>query len=198
VFPVLDLAGQLTAIQGRVIASAEYGPKVLTRGDLSAGVFQTSQDALAGSFVVIVEAPIDALSLAAAGMQAVALCGTTLPSWLPPALAFRRIALAFDADSAGDAATAKTASELRAFGCDVERWRPSVKDWNEVLLTHGADTLEPVMDFSSRRQSQKPWAGARNRPQIGRPKRFSRCARCWKFITGSSDPGEVAQVLLAR
>ncbi len=158
VFPVLDLAGQLTAIQGRVIASAEYGPKVLTRGDLSAGVFQTSQDALAGSFVVIVEAPIDALSLAAAGMQSVALCGTTLPSWLPPALAFRRIALAFDADSAGDSATAKAASELRAFGCEVERWRPSVKDWNEVLLTHGPDTLRRALlaDLSRRPSDDAP------------------------------------------
>ena len=145
VFPVLDQNRRLTAIQGRVVAQAEYGPKVLTRGDLSAGVFQTSQDALAGAFVVIVEAPIDALSLAAAGMQAVALCGTTLPGWLPPFLAFRRIFLAFDADSAGDQATTKAASGFRAFGCEVERWRPSLKDWNEVLLAHGSDTLKQAL-----------------------------------------------------
>jgi DNA primase len=88
----------------------------------------------------------------------VALCGTTLPSWLPAALAFRRIALAFDADSAGDAATAKAASELRAFGCDVERWRPSVKDWNEVLLTHGPETLRRALlaDVSRRPGDDAP------------------------------------------
>ena len=83
---------------------------------------------------------------------------STCCSTVPPALAFRRIALAFDADSAGDAATAKTASELRAFGCDVERWRPSVKDWNEVLLTHGPDTLRRALlaDFCRRPGDDAP------------------------------------------
>ena len=81
-----------------------------------------------------------------------------MPSWLAPALAFRRIALAFDADSAGDSATAKAASELRAFGCEVERWRPSVKDWNEVLLTHGPDTLRRALleDLSRRPGNDAP------------------------------------------
>lgn len=110
-FPVYDRVGDLVAIQGRVIGTEEYGPKVLARGDLIAGVFfRSSQDALAQSLVVIVEAPIDALSLAAAGVPAIALCGTAIPRWLPSSVAFRRVVLAFDADKAGDEATTKVAS----------------------------------------------------------------------------------------
>jgi len=118
---------------------------VLTRGDLIAGVFRSSQDALAQSLVVIVEAPIDALSLAAAGVPAIALCGTAIPRWLPSSVAFRRVVLAFDADKAGDEATTKAASEFRTFGCSVERWRPSLKDWNEVLLAHGSEKLRQAL-----------------------------------------------------
>jgi hypothetical protein len=153
VFPVFDQRGELTAIQGRVIAPGEYGPKVLTRGDLTAGVFRTSREAFRSSPVVIVEAPIDALSLASAGVPALALCGTSLPGWMPRALAFRRIALAFDADSAGDEATTKAASAFWAFGCEVERWRPSLKDWNDVLLTHGGETLARTLALDVARGS---------------------------------------------
>lgn len=145
VFPVHDAGGDLTAIQGRVIGPDEYGPKVLTRGDLSAGVFRSSRSALDGAVVVLVEAPIDALSLAVAGVPAIALCGTSIPKWLPRSAAFRRIVLAFDADKAGDDATTRAASEFRTFGCAVERWRPSLKDWNEVLLAHGSKALRRAL-----------------------------------------------------
>ncbi|MBV8714772.1 MAG: toprim domain-containing protein [Chloroflexi bacterium] len=141
VFPVKDQRGRLVAVQGRVIGPDERGPKVLTRGDLGAGLFQTGGKALDEPLVCIVEAPIDALTLSAAGILAVALCGTNVPPWLTVALGFRRIALGFDADSAGDSASARAASEFRAMGCDVERWRPSRKDWNEVLVAFGIDAL---------------------------------------------------------
>jgi DNA primase len=48
----------------------------------------------------------------------------------------------FDADPAGDDASAKATSEFRAFGCEVERWRPSRKDWNEVLVAFGSEALQ--------------------------------------------------------
>jgi DNA primase len=141
VFPVRDQSGHLVAIQGRVIASHEPGPKVVTRGDLGAGLFQTDEYALSGKWIVLVEAPIDALSLAAAGVPAVALCGTNVPVWLPVSVAFRQVALAFDADAAGDKASAKVAATLGRLGCVIERWRPVRKDWNEVLVEFGTDKL---------------------------------------------------------
>jgi hypothetical protein len=42
-------------------------------------------------------------------------------------------------------------------------WFHRTRDWPVVHL-------ERVMNFSSCRQSQKPWTGARNRPEIGRPR----------------------------
>jgi hypothetical protein len=93
VFPVHDRIGQLVAIQGRVIDADEYGPKVITRGDLGAGVFVTC-GAFQGKVLVIVEAPIDALSLATAGLPAVALCGTNVPEWLPGPWPFAESSLA--------------------------------------------------------------------------------------------------------
>jgi DNA primase len=124
---------------------------VLTRGELGAGVFRTDDGALEASVVTVVEAPIDALTLRVVGVPSVALCGTNLPAWLPEALAFRRIALGFDADTAGDAASTRAASEFRAIGCEVERWRPNAKDWNEVLMAVGLETLtrELQADFAA-------------------------------------------------
>lgn len=142
VFPIRDRAGKLVAVQGRVIGPNECGPKIVTRGDLGAGLFQSEPDALSSPLLVLVEAPIDALSLAVAGVPALAVCGTNVPEWLPPAVPFRRIALGFDADAAGDKASAKAAIEFRAFGCTVERLRPARKDWNEVLLDAGVTALK--------------------------------------------------------
>ena len=132
---------ELVAIQGRAISPSEYGPKVITRGDLGAGVFCTSLQALQAETLVIVEAPIDALSLATAGCQAIAVCGTSIPQWLPPLLVFRNVLLGFDADEAGDRVSARAAEEFSSYGCTVERWRPALKDWNEVLVAGGLEEL---------------------------------------------------------
>jgi len=81
------------------------------------------------------EAPIDALSLAACGVLAIALCGKSWPDWLPPAAAFRQVAVALDADKAGDDTAMALTVQLCSFGASVERWRPSSgKDWNEILM----------------------------------------------------------------
>jgi len=140
VFPLRDKAGQLVAMQGRH-ADGRTDPKAHDLGPKGAGVFATP-GAFEASTVVIVEGPICALSLAAAGTPAIALCGTNAPAWLVKKLAFRRVAVAFDADAAGDAAAPRLIGDLRSFGAQVERWRPTgVKDWNDLLLLHGADVL---------------------------------------------------------
>jgi hypothetical protein len=86
------------------------------------------------------------------GESAIALCGTSAPAWLINKLAFRHVAVAFDADTAGDAAAPRLIGDLRSFGAHVESWRPTgVKDWNDLLLLHGADVLgrEPAGDQDS-------------------------------------------------
>ena len=140
VFPLRDSAGQLVAMQGRHV-DRRTDPKAHDLGPKGAGVFATP-GAFEASTVIVVEGPICALSLAAAGKSAIALCGTNAPAWLVKKLAFRRVAVAFDADAAGDAAAPRVIGDLRSFGAQVERWRPTgVKDWNDLLLLHGADVL---------------------------------------------------------
>jgi len=138
-FPIIDLAGAVVAMQGRYIDGRDT-PKARTAGELKLGVFKTLE-ALDTETMVITEAPIDALSLAAVGVPAIALCGTNAPAWLPQAAAFRRVALAFDADTAGQDASDKLAPLLRSFGAVVTRWAPPRKDWNAVLLDDGAGAL---------------------------------------------------------
>ena len=150
VFPIVDQAGQLVGIQGQAIDPEHHGEKVVTRG--SGGVFSTTggvEDVATGQRVVIVEAPIDALSLATAGVRAVlATCGTSVPDWLSRALAFKQIVLGHDNDEPdrlgerpGDAAALKAAPVFRSFGAIVERWRPALKDWNDVLMRYGSQVL---------------------------------------------------------
>ena len=92
--------------------------------------------------LVITEAPIDALSLAVAGVPAIALGGTSWPDWLPSACALRPVVLALDADKAGDDGCTRLTGALQAYGATIERWRPSGgKDWNDLLTSLGADRL---------------------------------------------------------
>lgn len=97
VFPLSNPAREIVAAQGRSITSNAK----ITAGPKSRGVFATP-GAWESDPVAIVEAPIDALSLAVAGVPALALCGKTAPHWLPPRMAFRHVLLATDADDGGD------------------------------------------------------------------------------------------------
>ena len=117
VFPLRDAQNALVAAQGRYISDGR-GPKARTSGDKKAGVFATAhffENLQRGAPIVIVEAPIDALSLAMCGFPAMALCGKDgWPVWLPIKCAFHRVALAFDADAAGDVGAEKLARVLQA------------------------------------------------------------------------------------
>jgi Toprim-like len=133
-FPIYDRDGALVACQGRYVDGRD-DPKTRTAGPKSRGVFATP-GAREADRVAIVEAPIDALSLAACGLPAVALAGTTAPDWLPVACAFKRVLLATDADAAGEEAALKLAPAFGAHGARVARLRPArAKDWNEALQT---------------------------------------------------------------
>lgn len=164
-FGVYDRVGQLVAVAGRYLSpSAE--PKARTAGRISQGVW-SAPGALDAPYVVVCEAPIDALSLLACGVPAVALCGTHAPAWLPTHAAFRHVALALDADTAGDEATGKLASEFAALGAQVERWCPAVgKDWNEVLQAWGPYALRQALAEASTLPGGSPPLGTDPRPDL--------------------------------
>jgi hypothetical protein len=149
VFPMRDQAGKLVAANGRYIHAAAK-PKTRTGGDAREGVFATPGAWKMDTFI-IVEGPIDALSMAHAGYPAIAVVGCTLPLWLPRACAFKRVLIASDADPSGDAAAGEWKRQLGPFATHCERLLPKgAKDWNELLQAIGRDVLadllaEPVM-----------------------------------------------------
>lgn len=143
-FPLRDRNGVLVAAHGRHTDGRE-DPKAHTDGPKSAGAFLTP-GALEAEPLVIVEGPMCALTLAQAGIPALALCGTDGPEWLPRHTAFRHVFLAHDADEAGDKGAAKLAAELRSLGALCERLRPEgAKDWNDLLTSAGPDALRAAL-----------------------------------------------------
>jgi hypothetical protein len=142
-FPGYDEAGTLVCAQGRFLAPRN-GIKARSKGFIKLGVF-TTPGAFVMSYkadaapVAIVEAPIDALSLAQAGLPSIALFGAgNRQAWLRKALAFRKVILALDDDKAGEGAAKKLQAWLD-LGTKVSRMSfGGHKDANEALLADPA------------------------------------------------------------
>jgi len=149
-FAIRDASGEVVAAQGRFI-DGKTDPKARTGGLLGQGMFITpgSWDATPR---IIAEAPIDALTLAAAGYPAMALCGKELRTWVAKKLTLAPVALAFDADSAGDDAAAQWTAELRRYGAIVTRLRPTndAKDWNELAMRDGIEAVKTALQSAMR------------------------------------------------
>jgi hypothetical protein len=149
VFPFRDRNGAVVAIAGRCLRNGGIdkpasGPKKQGAFFAPAGKFAPLDEAVPA--ILLCEAPMDALALAAAGFPALALGGTSPPVWLAQACAFRRVALAFDSDSAGDAAAERIRDVLLSFGASPQRLRPDcAKDWNEYLQLHGSGPLKDYL-----------------------------------------------------
>lgn len=139
VFPVRDRAGTLVAADGRYIDDGQ--PKSRGAGSKSAGVFATPGAWDAGT-LLLCEGPMDALSLHAAGHPAIALMGACLSNVVAWGCAFRQVAVATDADEAGDRAAREIAAALEVRGAKALRLRPpNGKDWNDELRGMGAEAL---------------------------------------------------------
>jgi hypothetical protein len=146
-FPFRDRLGELVAIQARFIDDKPRGHLAL--GPKSAGAFFTDSRVWDSPVIVLTEAPIDALSLAACGVPAVALGGTECPHWLLMACGLKSVVLAFDNDEnrAGDKAASKLSLVLQSYGARVAQLKPIRKieekkaDWNDMLLRHGIATF---------------------------------------------------------
>jgi hypothetical protein len=140
-FPVRDRQGALVAVQGRYLS--EGAPKVRSAGPAGLGVF-APPGAWEADPRILVEAPIDALSLAACGFPALATQGCRLPDFLPAACTCKAVLIATDGDAAGDEAARRWTAALRALNARVTRLRPPAawgKDWNDALSRLGESTL---------------------------------------------------------
>lgn len=151
-FPVHDENGVRIALIARRFgdgverqgAQRSYGPR-------SRGVFTSTPDALDGAIVGFAEAPIDALTLAQAGLPSAAfggVCGGTFwPDWLPARVRHKTVLVATDADEAGEYAARSVTAALQAYGARVHRLElpHGCKDWNEVLQAYGARAVRSAV-----------------------------------------------------
>lgn len=141
-FPFHDRAGALVAVNIRFIdvPSSEQARKTVTLGKRSLGAFMPLAH-LRRDPVVVVEGPIDALSMLMAGVPALALVGTAGTNWLPEACVLKNVAIALDSDERGDAGAERLRGLLTPVGARMARWRAEAKDWNDDLRAIGPDAL---------------------------------------------------------
>ena len=145
-FPIRNQAGEVVAMSARAIDNDYLDPKQVVRGYKSLGVFATL-GALETDTLIVVEAPIDALSLAMAGFPAVATIGTSWPDWLINVASRKKPTLiGFDNDEPGDKASIRLLTELSSIGAKAKRLLPSRKDWNDVLLIDGLASLKSQLN----------------------------------------------------
>lgn len=165
VFPVYsgNRSGDLVGLSARFLHPERdtKGETQRSAGKLSWGLFGT-RGVLNRPEIVITEAPIDALSLATAGVPAFATCGASNLRFFPKLYESKTIVCAFDLD-----ADPMTQEKLRAamdrlkneHGGRVVWLKPpgnGLKDWNDVLCKHGATGLSHYL---------RP-AGAKCRPTV--------------------------------
>jgi DNA primase len=141
VFAVRNELGAVVAVHGRMLDAG--APKALTIGPKRHGVYATSRDVLRDSLALaVVEAPLDALSVAAVGIPAIALLGTTFPTWLRRRVLGKSVLIATDDDAAGEKAADALRAALDPFGAHCVRVRFGAdKDANAFLCAHGEERL---------------------------------------------------------
>jgi len=124
------------------------------------GVFATA-NAFATGRVVIVQRPLDALSLAMCGLPAIATCGyEEALSWLPERCQGAKVIyLAYPATVEGNRLAARLCKLLKPTGARIHRLKPARdgEDWNTALVKHGRhvvrEALRSVMVPAHRRQA---------------------------------------------
>ena len=139
-FPLVNGVGEVVAVTGRSI-NDEHSPRYRDRGPKRLGAFMTP-GALEPDFVAITEGSMDALTLAACDVPAVAIMGCTVwPEWLEVKLAFREVLVATDDDEHGELAAEQLATSLRSLGARTRRLVPPEIDWNDAHAILGSSGL---------------------------------------------------------
>lgn len=146
-FPIIDLRGNVIAFGGRIMTDQK--PKYLNTSDTpvfkkSENLFSLNNAKNTGSRTLILcEGYMDVIAVNQAGFQnAVATLGTALTN--EQALLMKRYAdeviICYDADEAGQKATARAIPMLRNAGLNIRVLNiPNGKDPDEFIKSHGAD-----------------------------------------------------------
>ncbi|MHB9133644.1 MAG: toprim domain-containing protein [Armatimonadota bacterium] len=117
--------------------------------DLPAGGIFLTVNALGTGRVVIVQRPLDALSLAMCGVPALATCGyEDRLNWLPERLQGAKIIyLAYDDTREGNRLAWSLCKRLKSTGARIHRLKSTRwgGDWNAALVTHGPQILREAL-----------------------------------------------------
>jgi hypothetical protein len=143
VFRMQDAAGVGVAAEGRWLKPPTPKDKARTYGVRDQGVFVATPGALDTDGVTVCEGAFAALSVAACGFPAVALCGRYMPAWLAPRLALRTVYVSLDCYEEGaETRAAAIVGDLVALGCRTYRLAPPAGgDWNDHLGRVGLEAM---------------------------------------------------------
>lgn len=165
-FPVFDLFQEdVVEFQGRVLPGITgvgsdnhldhvkylHGGFAKVGGKKNAlyGYYQVSELAVKMRSIVVVEGPMDVLTLWQCGIPAVATFGTTMSDVQATILAqtVEEVVSWTDADSAGEKAHARNCALLEPFGVPIYRAaHPTLKDPNEVYCQLGRKGIFSVIN----------------------------------------------------
>ncbi|HOK42076.1 MAG TPA: DNA primase [Thermoclostridium caenicola] len=153
-FPIFDIRGNIVGFGGRVLDGSM--PKYMNSPDTP--VYNKSRELYGLNYarmspskrLLIVEGYMDVISLHQAGIDfAVASLGTALTrmqAWILKKYS-EEVIIAYDSDSAGQAATMRGLDILEETGCNVKVLiLPEGKDPDEYIRIHGPDKFKNLID----------------------------------------------------
>jgi DNA primase len=157
-FPIWNLSGRIVAFGGRKLSDADDSPKyinspetaVYEKGKLLYGLFQNRDEIRKVDRAIFVEGYTDLMSLVTAGVKnVVATLGTSLTEDHARLIHryTKNVALMYDSDTAGSAATLRGADVLLAGGLDVSvATLPSGHDPDSFAKSAGAAGVAEVVE----------------------------------------------------
>ncbi len=158
IFPIMDLRGNVIAFGGRKMADVDFGPKYLNSPETR--VFHKSRSLYAlnqakksvSKRYLLAEGYMDVISLHQAGFDtAVATLGTAITDEQAKLISdyADEVVICYDADEAGQKATAKAIDKFGRTPVKVRVLNLSeAKDPDEFLRTHGPERFEAVLEGS--------------------------------------------------
>ncbi len=157
IFPVRDIWGNTLAFGGRVFAGDDDGPKYInspettfyTKGQQLYGLYESKKSIQQRGEALIVEGNFDVIALHAQGVDvAIAPMGTALTGDQARMLSryCRKVVVAFDGDSAGEAATLRCFPALQKHEIEASIVRfAETEDPDTFVRSNGRKALEDLM-----------------------------------------------------
>jgi hypothetical protein len=148
VFPLQDGAGKLVAAEGRFLTPPGGVAPSYRVGARADGVFEALPGALDAELVVLMEASLEALAVAACGYPALALCGSPPQEWLAERLAGRDVLVGMDwHELSAENRAALVFRKLAAAGAKPRRLVVAAgRGWTERLRAVGLERMRAELD----------------------------------------------------